>query len=124
MLKLVNIDTAVKFGDILLINNVKIGEYKGRNLTTFDETCIKINPPNTNEYVKELEEFLEKSNNNVEFLDLENNSEIKSERKEEFDNYSSVHIRDVLESLDDYEDVHNLSKIIKNYSNSNSNSTQ
>ena len=107
----VHSDTAVKFGDILLINNVKIGEYKGRNLTTFDETCIKINPPNTNEYVKELEEFLEKSNNNVEFLDLENNSEIKSERKEEFDNYSSVHIRDVLESLDDYEDVHNLSKI-------------
>ena len=107
----VHSDTVVKFGDILLINNVKIGEYKGRNLTTFDETCIKINPPNTNEYVKELEEFLENGNKNIEFLDLENNSEIKTERKDEFDNYSSVHIRDVLESLDDYEDVHNLSKI-------------
>ena len=47
----VHSDTNVKFGDILLINNVKIGEYKGRTLTTFDETCTKINPPLTNEYV-------------------------------------------------------------------------
>ena len=105
-------DTNVKFGDILLINNVKIGEYKGRNLTTFDETCIKINPPKTNEYVKALEEFIAKSELKCEFLDLENNSELKTEKiREDNENYSSIHIRDVLESLDDYEDVHNLSKI-------------
>ena len=108
----VHSDTNVKFGDILLINNVKIGEYKGRTLTTFDETCIKINPPETNEYVKELEEFIAKDELKGEFLDLENNSEIKSDKiKEENENYCSVHIRDVLESLDEYEDVHNLSKI-------------
>ena len=108
----VHSDTKVKFGDILLINNVKIGEYKGRTLTTFDETCIKINPPETNEYVKELEEFIAKDKLKGEFLDLENNSEIKNEKnKEENENYCSVHIRDVLESLDEYEDVHNLSKI-------------
>ena len=108
----VHSDTKVKFGDILLINNVKIGEYKGRTLTTFDETCIKINPPETNEYVKELEEFIAKDELKGEFLDLENNSEIKNEKsREENENYCSIHIRDVLESLDDLEDVHNLSKI-------------
>ena len=107
----VHSDTNVKFGDILLINNVKIGEYKGRTLTTFDETCIKINPPRTNEYVRELEEFIQKNDIKGEFLDLENNTEMKTETKEESENYTSVHIRDVLESLDEYEDVHNLSKV-------------
>jgi replication factor A1 len=107
----VHSDTNVKFGDILLINNVKIGEYKGRTLTTFDETCIKINPPRTNEYVRELEEFIQKNDIKGEFLDLENNTEMKTEAKEESENYTSVHIRDVLESLDEYEDVHNLSKV-------------
>ena len=107
----VHSDTQVKTGDILLINNVKVGEYKGRTLTTFDETCIKINPSETNEYVKELKDFI--NNNELgEFLDLENNSEIKNEKyKEENENFCSVHIRDVLESLDDFEDVHSLSKI-------------
>ena len=108
----VHSDTNVKTGDILLINNVKIGEYKGRNLTSFDETCIKINPPNTNKYVKELEEFISKGELNGEFLDLENNSEMKNEKiREDNENFCSVHIRDVLESLDDFEDNHNLSKI-------------
>ena len=107
----VHSDTNVKFGDILLINNVKIGEYKGRTLTTFDETCIKINPPLTNEYVKELDEFIQKYDIKNEFLDLENNSEIKAETKEESENYNSVHIRDVLESLDEFEDVKDLSKV-------------
>ena len=107
----VHSDTIVKFGDILLINNVKIGEYKGRTLTTFDETCIKINPPKTNEYVRELEEFIQKNDIKNEWLDLENNTEIKLETKEENENYTSVHIRDVLESLDEYEDVSNLSKV-------------
>lgn len=107
----VHSDTNVKFGDILLINNVKIGEYKGRTLTSFDETCIKINPPKTNEYVHELEEFIQKNDIKGEWLDLENNTEIKHENKEENENYTSVHIRDVLESLDDYEDVSNLSKV-------------
>ena len=107
----VHSDTNVKFGDILLINNVKIGEYKGRTLTTFDETCIKINPPITNEYAKELDDFLQKNELKGEWLDLENTSEMKTETKEESDNYTSVHIRDVLESLDEYEDVSNLSKV-------------
>ena len=107
----VHSDTNVKFGDILLINNVKIGEYKGRTLTTFDETCIKINPPITNEYVKELDDFLQKNELKGEWLDLENTSEMKTETKEESENYTSVHIRDVLESLDEYEDVSNLSKV-------------
>ena len=107
----VHSDTNVKFGDILLINNVKIGEYKGRTLTSFDETCIKINPPKTNEYVHELEEFIQKNDIKGEWLDLENTTEIKHENKEESENYTSVHIRDVLESLDDYEDVSNLSKV-------------
>ena len=107
----VHSDTNVKFGDILLINNVKIGEYKGRTLTTFDETCIKINPPETNEYVKELEDFIAKDELKGEFLDLENNSEIKNEKgKDENENYCRFHIWDVLESLDDYEDVHNFIK--------------
>ena len=107
----VHSDTNVKFGDIFLINNVKIGEYKGRTLTSFDETCIKINPPKTNEYVHELEEFIQKNDIKGEWLDLENTTEIKHENKEENENYTSVHIRDVLESLDDYEDVSNLSKV-------------
>ena len=108
----VHSDTNVKFGDILLINNVKVGEYKGRTLTSFDETCIKINPSKDNQYVKELEDFIQKNELKGEFLDLENNSEIKNEKfRDENENYCSVHIRDVLESLDEYEDVHNLSKI-------------
>ena len=109
----VHSDTNVKFGDILLINNVKIGEYKGRTLTTFDETCIKINPSKENQYVKELEDFIEKNELKGQFLDLENNTEIKNDKynNAENENYCSVHIRDILESLDEYEDVHNLSKI-------------
>jgi replication factor A1 len=109
----VHSDTNVKYGDILLINNVKIGEYKGRTLTSFDETCIKINPPNTNEYVKELEDFIAQGGLNGEFLDLENNSEMKNEKyRKDNENFCSVHIRDILESLDDYyEDNQNFSKI-------------
>ena len=107
----VHSETKVKFGDILLINNVKIGEYKGRTLTTFDETCIKINPPKTNKYVQELDEFISIFDLRSEFLDLENNTEIKNEKIEDNENYCNVHILDVLESLDDYEDSHNLSKI-------------
>ena len=87
----VHSDTNVKFGDILLINNVKIGEYKGRT--------------------KELDEFIQKYDIKNEFLDLENNTEMKQETKEENENYNSVHIRDVLESLDEYEDVKDLSKV-------------
>ena len=81
-------------------------------MTTFDETCIKINPPNTNKYVKELEDFIENNELKGEFLDLENNSEIKNDKnREDNENYCTIHIRDVLESLDEYEDIHNLSKI-------------
>ena len=104
----VHSDIKVKFRDILLINNVKIGENICRTLTTFDETCIKINQ---NEYVKELEDFITRVDLKNEFLDLENNSEIKNEKgKDENENYCRFHIWDVLESLDDYEDVHNFIK--------------
>ncbi len=106
-------DTRVKFGDILLINNIKIGEFKGRTLTTFDETCIKINPPDTNIYVKELEQFLSKNDLKGEFLELEMISNLNQEKKKENEqnNNNSMHIKEVLDLLDDIDDVKNLSKI-------------
>ena len=106
-------DTPVKFGDILLINNIKIGEFKGKNLSTFDETCIKINPPETNIYVKELEQFISKNDLKGEFKELENTNELNGENNKdnEKENQITVHIRDILESLDDIDDAKMLSKI-------------
>ena len=105
-------NTNVKFGDILLISNVKVGEYRRRILTTFDETCIKVNPPKTNEYVKELEEFIEKTDLKGEFTDLQNNIESKTEKgMEDSSSYNTVHIKDVLEYLDYNEEIHNFIKI-------------
>ena len=105
-------NTEVKFGDILLISNVKVGEYRRRILTTFDETCIKVNPPKTNEYVKELEEFIEHTDLKGEFTELQNNMELKAEKgMEDSSTYNSVHIKDVLEYLDLNEEIHNFIKI-------------
>ena len=85
-----------------------------RILTTFDETCIKINPPETNKYVKELEEFLSKNDLKREFLELEIVSNLNQEKKKENEQNNetnSIHIKDVLDLLDDIDDVKNLSKI-------------
>ena len=113
-------DIKVKFGDILLINNIKVGEFKGRTLTTFDETCIKINPPKSNEYVKELEEFISTDKNDLkgEFLELEmsnlNSAEKKNNPEQNNSNEAinnNIHIKDALDLLDDIDDVKTLSKI-------------
>ena len=104
-------NTDVKFGDILLINNVKIGEFRTINLSTCDETCIKINPPETNEYVKELKEFIDKTDLKGEFSDLKNNIELNIEKGIEDSSYNTIYIKDILDYLDYNEEIHNLIKI-------------
>ena len=105
----------VQKGDILLLHNVKVGEFKGRNVSTFDDTSIKINPSNSYECVKKLEEFLKNKKFNLEnyFLELENINEIRAQKAKELEEstFCTVHIRDVLEYLDDIDDVINISKI-------------
>jgi len=105
----------VNKGDILLLHNVKVGEFKGRNVSTFDDTSYKINPSDSYECVKNLEDFLKNKRTNLEnyFLELENLNEIKLQKAKELEEstFCTVHIRDVLEYLDDIDDVINISKI-------------
>ena len=119
-----NSQTDIKIGDILLINNVKIGEYKGRNLSTFEETIIKINPELTNlnkdkEYqsencVNKLKEFIEQNKDNI-FSNNEFFSDFeklyKKYQENDENSFNSVFIKDVLQYLEELEEPKNLSKI-------------
>jgi len=105
----------IEKGDILLLNNVKVGEFKGKNVSTFDETTIKKNPDLSYECVKNLDEFVKNKRYNLEnyFLELENLNEIRAQKVKELEDMSfcTVYIKDVLEYLDDIDDVVNISKI-------------
>ena len=70
----------------------------------------KINPSDSYECVKNLEDFLKNKRTN---LELENLNEIKLQKAKELEEstFCTVHIRDVLEYLDDIDDVINISKI-------------
>ena len=114
----------IKIGDILLINNVKIGEYKGRNLSTFEETSIKINPSpekeerEIEEYIYNLNKFKEENKDKLfsnpdffsNFEKLYKYKKTNSPDKED-NSYKSVYIMDILEFLDELEEPKNLSKI-------------
>ena len=117
-------ETNIKIGDILLINNVKVGEYKGRNLSTFEETSIKVNPlplyesKECEEYINKLKQFIEENKENIFknndfFSDFERLYQHKLQKYKEIENYSykSVYIKDVLDYLDELEEPKNLSKI-------------
>lgn len=64
----------LKKGDIILLKQVKIGDFNGRNLSTFDETSVLINPTNIPEvstlmnYIKANGEYVY---NEVFYFDLE-----------------------------------------------------
>ena len=114
--------TNIKIGDILLINNVKIGEYKGRNLSTFEETSIKINPSPTKEnkeyalYINNLKQFIEENKEGVFkksdfFSDFEKLYQHKLQKYQEENNFNSIYISDILKSLDENENQNNCYKI-------------
>lgn len=101
----------VKVSDTILIKNAKVGEFNGRNLSTFDETSITINPNNSIKEVKELNEFIQ--NFKGEFNELENKSNDKNSNGNFNNNdvFDRVYIKDVLDSLDDITDVNTTSRI-------------
>ena len=113
----------IKKGDIIFINNVKIGEYKGRNLSTFEETLIKVNPKVTDlsgnsqceENIKNLTKFLEDNKNNIYNNDFF--SDFEDLYKEKLQNYQIIeedktkYIKEILDSLDKIEDSKSLYKI-------------
>ena len=99
----------VKISDILLLNNVKIGEFNGRNLSTIEESSIHINPPNSIKEVLELENFIK--NYKEPFHDLEYLNTKNTKNNENNDNYDVVYIKDTLDSRDTVEDVISITKI-------------
>ena len=106
----------VKIGDYLILHNVKVGEFKGRNISTYDDTSIsKIDPIiSENSYIKELYDLItNKKYKLTDFLELENLNELRAQKIRELEEstFSTVHIRDVLEYLDDIDEVSNISKI-------------
>ena len=110
-------------GDIIFINNVKIGEYKGRNLSTFEETLIKINPQisdlnvnkNCEENINNLIRFREENKNNIFnndfFSDFENLYKEKLQNYQSFEDNKTFYIKDILDILDKEEDTKNVYKI-------------
>ena len=104
----VHANTDVRVGDILLLKHVKIGEFNGRNISTFDETSIVVNPSNVKE-ANELKEFL--STFTGEYQDLERSKDISGSTNLSDDKYNVSYIKDVLDSLDETEDISTLSTI-------------
>ena len=57
----------LKKGDVVLLKQVKIGDFNGRNLSTFDETSVLVNPTNVPEvnelmnYIKDYKHAFEES---------------------------------------------------------------
>ena len=120
----------IKKGDILLINNVKVGEYKGRNLSTFEETTIKINPIFINKNqkndsdnqcescVNKLKEFIEQNKDNIFtdnefFSDFEKLYSHKLQKYQELSEISpnSIFIKELLENFNEIYEPKNLTKI-------------
>ena len=108
----VHSDINVKKGDILLINNVRIQEFQGRILNSYDETCLKINPPNTTKFLKELEVFKSKGGLHGVFLDLKNNSKMYNKFEENKNTYTD-YIKDVVEFKDNYHSPIITAKVIQ-----------
>ena len=108
-------DLKIKKNDLLIINNVKVGEYKGRNLSTFEETSIKINPPlNLHPAIKKLKDFLNLNNLNIEdYISFEDLYKERLQKYKEMNEkyFRAIHIRDVLEYLDELEEQKMLFKI-------------
>ena len=113
----------MKKGDIIFINNVKIGEYKGRNLSTFEETLIKVNPQisdlngnkDCEEYINNLIRFREENKNNIYnndfFSDFENLYKDKLQNYQSMEDNKTIYIKDILDILDKEEDTKNIYKI-------------
>ena len=107
----IHASTEVKISDILLIKNVKVGEFNGKNLSTFDETSIQVNPPKSIPEVMELENFLK--NYKGEFNDLDDISDLNQRKNKDRDNdnYETVYIKDALDSIDTIDDSITISKV-------------
>ncbi len=107
----IHASTEVKISDILLIKNVKVGEFNGKNLSTFDETSIQVNPPKSIPEVMELENFLK--NYKGEFNDLDDINDLNQRKikDRDNDNYDTVYIKDALDSIDTIDDSITISKV-------------
>ena len=113
----------IKRGDIVLINNVKIGEYKGRNLSTFEESSIKVNPLESDyngnkdceECINNLLYFIEENEGNIFnndfFSDFENLYKDKIQSYQTTQENQIKYIKEILDNLDKYDESKNLYKI-------------
>lgn len=113
----------IKKGDIIFINNVKIGEYKGRNLSTFEETIIKVNPTESDysgnkeceECINNLLFFIEENEanifNNDFFSDFENLYKDKLQTYQTTEENQIIYIKEILDNLDKVDDNKCLYKI-------------
>ena len=115
----------IQKGDIVLINNVKIGEYKGRNLSSFEETSIKVNPQLNDrksylpceQYINDLIKFKQENKDNIFnedfFEDFENLYRDKLQKYPlvEENLYTTKYIKDIVDGLDGGEEPKTLVKI-------------
>ena len=99
----------VNINDILLINNAKVGEFNGRNLSTFDDTSIQINPSISIKEVLELSDFIK--NFKGEYNELMYFYEYSQSKNKETDNYDISYMKDTLDSIDVIEDSSFINKI-------------
>ena len=97
----------VKLFDVLLIKNVKVGEFNGKNLSTFDETIIEINPSNSIKEVYEINDFMKHYKGD--FFELEDLNEYKKYKDNE--RYNIVYIKDTLDSVNEIEEINSFTKI-------------
>jgi replication factor A1 len=87
--------TEVCVGQIITLKNVKIGEFNGRNVSTFDESVVILDPP----YLKEAEvirNFVE--NFTGEYKTFNSKDSMNHDTNKQ---YTVTYLKDVLEMVDD-----------------------
>lgn len=102
----------VRVGDLILLKHVKVGDFNGRNISTFDETSIVLNPSNIKE-INELSLFV--SSYKEQYLELDRSGKdgalMGGGISMDGDKYNISYIKDILDTLDETEDVSNFSWI-------------
>lgn len=138
-----NINLSFNIGDVLLLKMVKVGDFKGRNLSTIRESKIIFNPDDESlaSQVKELKQYYENNiagkldENERKLNEKENankaNSNIGLNIKDNNENFQQINeiynIQEIIDEMDKTENSNNFSKsyyikvTIKNINHGNKN---
>jgi replication factor A1 len=95
-----------RVGQIIVLKNVKVGEFNGRNVSTYEESVVMLDPPNMKER-ESIISYVENANGNFQTL----SKELKQDEGPKQSNV--LFLKEVLELIDDTmnEDKYSHSKI-------------